>query len=78
MIRRAVPLALGLMSVSNPQLNTMETLSKFSHDPDTDTAHNAVFSLGLVGAGARISLFFFSPLVANNCKLALIGQQIDP
>ena len=28
-IRRAVPLALSLLSVSNPQLNILETLSKF-------------------------------------------------
>lgn len=47
-IRRAVPLALALISVSNPQLNILETLSKFSHDADADTAHNAIFAMGLV------------------------------
>merc|ERR1712013_855904 len=31
-IRRAVPLALALISVSNPQLPILDTLSKFSHD----------------------------------------------
>ena len=35
-IRRAVPLALGLISVSNPQLNILDTLSKFSHDADAE------------------------------------------
>ena len=35
-IRRAVPLALGLISVSNPQLNILDTLSKFSHDSDPE------------------------------------------
>ena len=35
-IRRAVPLALGLISVSNPQLNILDTLSKFSHDADSE------------------------------------------
>ncbi|ULT94858.1 hypothetical protein L3Y34_003948 [Caenorhabditis briggsae] len=52
-IRRAVPLALSLLSVSNPQLNILETLSKFSHDSDPDTAHNAIFAMGLVGAGTN-------------------------
>ncbi|ETN78502.1 Proteasome/cyclosome repeat protein [Necator americanus] len=52
-IRRAVPLALALISVSNPQLNILETLSKFSHDADADTAHNAIFAMGLVGAGTN-------------------------
>ena len=37
-IRRAVPLALGLISVSNPQLNILDTLSKFSHDSDAEVS----------------------------------------
>lgn len=37
-IRRAVPLALGLISVSNPQLNILDTLSKFSHDADAEVS----------------------------------------
>lgn len=52
-IRRAVPLALGLISVSNPRLNILDTLSKFSHDSDSDVAHNAIFAMGLVGAGTN-------------------------
>merc|ERR1739838_878173 len=52
-IRRAVPLALGLISVSNPRLNILDTLSKFSHDTDSDVAHNAIFAMGLVGAGTN-------------------------
>ncbi|KAE9414791.1 hypothetical protein Angca_006864, partial [Angiostrongylus cantonensis] len=52
-IRRAVPLALALTSISNPQLNILETLSKFSHDADGDTARNAIFAMGLVGAGTN-------------------------
>ena len=31
-IRRSVPLALALLSPSNPKLNILDTLSKFSHD----------------------------------------------
>nr|NVI77467.1 regulatory particle non-ATPase 1 [Cucujiformia] len=52
-IRRAVPLALGLISVSNPKLNILDTLSKFSHDSDAEVAHNAIFAMGLVGAGTN-------------------------
>ncbi|TMS38040.1 hypothetical protein L596_004853 [Steinernema carpocapsae] len=48
-IRRAVPLALALISISNPQLNILETLSKYSHDSDAETAHNAILAMGLVG-----------------------------
>merc|ERR1712179_784956 len=63
-IRRAVPLALGLISVSNPRLNILDTLSKFSHDADSDVAHNAIFAMGLVGAGT------------NNARLAAMLRQL--
>ena len=54
-IRRAVPLALALISVSNPKLSILDTLSKFSHDSDPEVAHNAIMAMGIVGAG-RFSL----------------------
>lgn len=50
-IRRSVPLALALISVSNPKLNILDTLSKFSHDSDPEVAHNAIIAMGIVGAG---------------------------
>lgn len=52
-IRKAVPLALGLISASNPQLTILDTLSKYSHDSDLDVAVNAILSMGLVGAGTN-------------------------
>ncbi|XP_041365311.1 26S proteasome non-ATPase regulatory subunit 2-like [Gigantopelta aegis] len=52
-IKRAVPLALGLISVSNPKLQILDTLSKFSHDSDPEVAHNAILSMGIVGAGTN-------------------------
>ena len=52
-IRRAVPLALSLLSTSNPQLPILDTLSKFSHDSDPTVARNAIFSMGLVGSGTN-------------------------
>ncbi|KAM7492213.1 hypothetical protein LguiA_035134 [Lonicera macranthoides] len=52
-IRRAVPLALGLLCISNPKVNIMDTLSRLSHDADTEVAMAAVISLGLIGAGTN-------------------------
>uniref|UniRef100_A0A0N5A938 26S proteasome non-ATPase regulatory subunit 2 n=1 Tax=Syphacia muris TaxID=451379 RepID=A0A0N5A938_9BILA len=63
-IRRAVPLALALISPSNPQLPILESLSKFSHDSDPETAHNAVFAMGVVGAGT------------NNARLVSMLRQL--
>ncbi|XP_063990576.1 26S proteasome non-ATPase regulatory subunit 2 [Diachasmimorpha longicaudata] len=63
-IRRSVPLALGLISVSNPKPNIVDTLSKFSHDSDPEVAHNAIFAMGLVGAGT------------NNARLAAMLRQL--
>merc|ERR1712029_10200 len=63
-IRRAVPLALAMVSVSNPQLPILDTLSKFSHDTDAEVAHNAIFGLGLLGAGT------------NNARLAAVLRQL--
>ena len=39
-VRRAVPLAIAMTSVSNPQLHIVDTLSKFSHDSDGEVAYN--------------------------------------
>ncbi|CAA2982178.1 26S proteasome non-ATPase regulatory subunit 2 homolog A [Olea europaea subsp. europaea] len=52
-IRRAVPLALGLLCISNPKVNVMDTLSRLSHDADTEVAMAAIVSLGLIGAGTN-------------------------
>merc|ERR1739848_779182 len=63
-IRRAVPLALALTSVSNPKLTLLDTLSKFSHDSDAEVAQNAIFGLGMIGAGT------------NNARLAATLRQL--
>ncbi|XP_065875122.1 26S proteasome non-ATPase regulatory subunit 2 homolog A-like [Euphorbia lathyris] len=52
-IRRAVPLALGLLCISNPKVDVMNTLSRLSHDTDSEVAMAAVMSLGLIGAGTN-------------------------
>lgn len=68
-IRRAVPLALGLISVSNPRLNILDTLSKFSHDSDSDVAHNAIFAMGLVGAGTNNARWVWVPWLVSELSL---------
>lgn len=52
-IRRAVPLGMALLCVSNPKLTVLDTLSKLSHDADGDTAFAAILALGIVGAGTN-------------------------
>lgn len=54
-VRRTIPLALGFMSISNPQLTVMDTLSKLTHDQDQQVSQNAVLALGFLGAGTSNS-----------------------
>lgn len=63
-IRRAVPLAMGLVSPSNPQMKVYDTLSRYSHDTDNEVALNAIFAMGLLGAGT------------NNARLAQLLRQL--
>ncbi|GLC40481.1 hypothetical protein PLESTB_000708900 [Pleodorina starrii] len=51
--RRAVPLAIALLHVSNPDVLVMDTLSRLSHDQDSEVANNAIVGLGLLGAGTN-------------------------
>lgn len=64
-VRRGVPLAMGLVSVSNPQLMVVDTLSKLTHDADLEVAQGAILSLGLVGAGT------------NNSRIAALLRQLS-
>jgi len=63
-VRRVVPLALGLLSVSNPRLAVMDTISKLSHDSDEQVSQNACLALGFLGAGT------------NNSRIANILRQL--
>jgi 26S proteasome regulatory subunit N1 len=63
-IRKAVPLAMGLISPSNPQMKVYDTLSRYSHDNDNEVAINAIFAMGLCGAGT------------NNARLAQLLRQL--
>merc|ERR1719375_1483014 len=63
-LRRAVPLALALLHISNPKVTVIDTLSKLSHDSDSDVALGAIFSMGIIGAGT------------NNARLAGLLRQL--
>mmetsp|Transcript_31108 Transcript_31108/g.70741 ORF Transcript_31108/g.70741 Transcript_31108/m.70741 type:complete len:881 (-) Transcript_31108:194-2836(-) len=63
-LRRAVPIALALLNLSNPKVNVIDTLSKLSHDADQDVALGAIISMGLIGAGT------------NNARLAGLLRQL--
>jgi len=63
-IRKAVPLAMGLISPSNPQMKVYDTLSRYSHDNDNDVAINSIFAMGMTGAGT------------NNARLAQLLRQL--
>ncbi|XP_017779189.1 PREDICTED: 26S proteasome non-ATPase regulatory subunit 2-like [Nicrophorus vespilloides] len=63
-VRRAVPLAIAMNSVSKPHLPVIEVLTKYSHDSDEKVACNAIFALGIVGAGT------------NNARLAATLRQL--
>ncbi|KAJ6585841.1 hypothetical protein B0H19DRAFT_1060027 [Mycena capillaripes] len=63
-IRKSVPLAIGLVSISSPQLPILDTLSKYSHDNDLAVAFNVILAMGLVGA------------ITNNARLAQMLRQL--
>merc|ERR1719199_1116802 len=63
-LRRAVPLALGFLHISNPKVTIIDTLSKLSHDADQDVAYGAIFAMGMIGAGT------------NNARLAGLLRQL--
>ena len=60
MPRTSPALCLQPVSIFSPQ----DTLNKFSHDADAEVAHNAIFAMGLLGAGT------------NNARLAAMLRQL--
>ena len=63
-LRQAVALALAVISVSNPWLNILDTLSKLSHDADPEVSYNYIFAIGMVGS------------TTNNARLAAMLRQL--
>lgn len=54
-IKRTVPLAIGLLRISNPDVNSMDLLTKLSYDTDVNVSMSSIFALGLIGAGTNNS-----------------------
>jgi 26S proteasome regulatory subunit N1 len=54
-IKRAVPLALGLLHISNPDFSLIDQLSRLSHDLDAGISQNAILAMGIASAGTNNS-----------------------
>mmetsp|Transcript_37776 Transcript_37776/g.80694 ORF Transcript_37776/g.80694 Transcript_37776/m.80694 type:complete len:945 (-) Transcript_37776:128-2962(-) len=54
-VKRAVPLALGVLNISNPDFSVIDQLSRMSHDPDGEISQNAILAMGLTSAGTNNS-----------------------
>lgn len=54
-VKRAVPLALAVLHISNPEFGVIDQLSRLSHDPDVETGQNAILAMGIVSAGTNNS-----------------------
>jgi len=64
-VKRMVPLALGLLYLSNPDYAIIDQLSRLSHDQDSEISQNAIFGLGLISAGS------------NNSRVAGLFRQLS-
>ena len=76
-IKRTVPLAIGLLRISNPEVTIMDLLTKLSYDTDTNVAMSAIFSLGLIGAGTNNSrlagnLRYLAAYYGNNADVLFV------
>ena len=54
-IKRAVPLALAVLNISNPDFGIVDQLSRLSHDPDAEMSQNAILAMGVISAGTNNS-----------------------
>lgn len=54
-VKKAIPLAYSVLSISNPKLNVIDSLIKFTFDLDKDVAINSIFALGIVSSGTNNS-----------------------
>ncbi|CAD7924855.1 unnamed protein product [Amoebophrya sp. A25] len=73
-LRRTVPLAIGLLFVSNAKQQAIDLLSKLSHDADTEVATAAIVGMGIMGAGTNHAKIagLLRQLAAYYCKDANI------
>jgi 26S proteasome regulatory subunit N1 len=54
-IKRAVPLSLAVLNISNPDFTIIDQLSRLTHDVDAKISQNAILALGIVNAGTNNS-----------------------
>ena len=52
-VKRAIPIAIGMLNVSNPTIVATDLLSKMAHDEDKEMAMRAILSMGLIGLGTN-------------------------
>eukprot|EP00543_Licmophora_paradoxa_P009813 CAMPEP_0202462460 /NCGR_PEP_ID=MMETSP1360-20130828/54085_1 /ASSEMBLY_ACC=CAM_ASM_000848 /TAXON_ID=515479 /ORGANISM="Licmophora paradoxa, Strain CCMP2313" /LENGTH=949 /DNA_ID=CAMNT_0049084949 /DNA_START=11 /DNA_END=2860 /DNA_ORIENTATION=+ len=64
-IKRAVPLSMAVLHISNPDFSVVDQLSRLTHDPDAEISQNAILGLGLVSAGT------------NNARVAGLLRQLS-
>ena len=54
-IKRAVPLAIALLGITNPDNQIMDLLGKLSYDSDSEVAINAILAQGVIWCGSNNS-----------------------
>lgn len=64
-VRKAAPIGLALLHISNPKLQVTDVLGRLSHDSNEEVAQAASLALGIVGAGT------------NNARLASQLRQLS-
>ena len=52
-VKRALPIAIGMLNISNPNIQATDLLTKLAHDEDKEMSMRAIFSLGLIGLGTN-------------------------
>ena len=71
-IRRAIPLALALLYVSNPDYPVVDQMSRLTHDNDQEVAKGAIIGreCGVVGSGLPL---LTAPLALPPNSVGLLG-----
>lgn len=54
-VKRAIPIAIGMLNISNPTIMATDLLTKLAHDEDKEMSMRAILSLGLIGLGTNNS-----------------------
>ena len=54
-IKKTAPLAIGLMSICNPDMTIADTLGKICFDKEKNVSESALLSLGIISAGTNNS-----------------------